>query len=532
MRCNDLRRATWSWLAAIALVVSSAMGEESLTGEPAPAGAAPASSYVSLEARLQQLEQNHASLATQHEEIVVENRRLQAQVEAMTASLNSGDGAMGERSLAGQGPSTRWSFDDQPDDIRTDQPESSEAEEGTTGTFAEGFKWTTDDGEFDLAFHNETQLDVRGYEQDDSDPVNQFGFYTSRMRLYFNGSLTEPIEYSVSVNKGLGDLNLLDAYFNFNYDSRLQFRVGRFRVPFTYDWYALSNQFLTTPERSVFAINYGYNRNWALMLHGEREDEKGEYAVALAAGPRNQYYDFNADKDVLTFLNLRPFQDNESLPALKYWNFGGSMAYGIQDQAPRPKQFWTSLNATDSEGADEAAPWFLDLNEGVRERGPRHLWDIHSALYYKQLTLMAAWDTGYNSYSIDDDPYMRVPTHGWHAQFGYFLTGEEVTRRTFVEPLHPFDLRDEKRGIGAIELQSRYDDFTVGEEIFSGGFADPNLYTGHVKTVDSGVNWYLNKYTKIYFDWQYAMFAQPIPYRPGGMQHHSNLFWTRFQVYF
>ena len=41
--------------------------------------------------------------------------------------------------------------------------------------------------------------------------MNQFGFYTSRMRLYFNGSLTDPIEYSVSLNKGLGDLNLLDA---------------------------------------------------------------------------------------------------------------------------------------------------------------------------------------------------------------------------------------------------------------------------------------------------------------------------------
>ena len=50
---------------------------------------------------------------------------------------------------------------------------------------------------------------------------------------------------------------------------------------------------------------------------------------------------------------------------------------------------------------------------------------------------------------------------------------------------------------------------------------------------DVGFNWYLNKFVKIYFDWEHAMFAQPVVYRPGpALQKTSDLFWLRMQVYF
>ncbi|MBX3413753.1 MAG: hypothetical protein KF708_13765 [Pirellulales bacterium] len=477
----------------------------------------------SLEQRLEELEAGHARMATQHSSVLAENHLLSQRLEELSDEVEA-TRAQHQRLLR--------TFQDQPDDIRGDEPEPPPGETTTDSSFGEGFKWTTSDGEYDLVIHNETQLDLRAYEQAHSDPVNQYGFYISRMRLYFNGSLTAPIEYSVSINKGLGNLDLLDAYFNFNYDERFQFRVGRFRVPFTYDWYTLSNQFLPTPERSVFAINYGYNRNWGVMLHGELGGNRAEYAVALANGPRNQYFDYNASKDLLAYLNWRPFADSECLPALQYWNIGGSMTYGLQNQAPRPVDFRTSLNATESEGAVQAAPSFLELNSGVVERGPRNLAELHTAYFYRSLTFMGAYDWGYNSYALGGAPSIEVPTHGYHVQASYFLTGEQITRRSFIDPIEPFDLRPGRCGHGAFELQARYDEFVVGDEIFSGGLADGNEWTNRVQTIDAGLNWYLNKFTKIYFDWQHAHFAQPIPYRPGGVQRESDLFWTRFQIYY
>ncbi|HEY1066121.1 MAG TPA: porin, partial [Pirellulales bacterium] len=225
----------------------------------------------------------------------------------------------------------------------TPPPEPVEAKpekQPLTGFFDDGFKFESTDGEFQLQIHNETQLDLRAYAEK-LDPVDQFGFTVPRMRLIFNGHLTKPIEYNVSINKGLGSLDLLDAFFNFNYDPRFQVRIGRFRAPFTYDWYALSNQFLLTPERSIFAINYGYNRNVGGMIHGEVLDERLDYAVAVVNGPRNSYIDENAAKDVLGYVNVRPFGQSESFPFLHNLNLGGAVAYGEQDQFPNPIAFRT-----------------------------------------------------------------------------------------------------------------------------------------------------------------------------------------------
>lgn len=397
--------------------------------------------------------------------------------------------------------------------------------------FRDGFRWQTKDGEYQLHFHNETQLDMRAYGTPDSDPVNPFGYYIPRMRMIFNGCMTEPIEYNISINKGLGDLNLLDAYLNFNYDSRCQFRFGRFRVPFTYDWYELSNQFLTTPERSVFALNYGYNRNMAAMLHGEVLDERVEYAVAAAVGPRNSYFDSNVHKDVLAYLNVRPFGDCDNF--LQQLNIGGSVAVGIQNQDPLPVDFRTSASASDSSGNLVAMPSFLELNPNVIELGERRMAEIHAAYYYNSLTLMAAVDSGFNGYGFSDAPgQTQVSTSGYHVQFGYFLTGEHIKRREMVTPLRPFDLRCGKRGPGAIEVQARFDHFQVGPEMFTASLANENQWTNEVNTIDAGFNWYLTRYVKIYLDWQHSEYASPVQYRPGGYQTSSDLYWVRTQLYF
>lgn len=498
-----------------------------------------------LETRLNRLERQNSQFAKRLKDLDSENQSLRLETlskQPRSPAKSPGDTPELEATEAGAtSPESTTDESTQPSDVRTDEPETPKSEKkkadktATRSKFDEGFKWQTEDGEFDLQFHSEVQLDIRAYGQSDSDPVNQFGFYIPRARMIFNGHLTKPIEYNVSINKGLGSLDLLDAYFNFNYDERFQVRVGRYRVPFTYDWYALSNQFLPTPERSVFAMNYGFNRNFAAMIHGELGDEEVDYAVAAANGPRNSYFDTNAAKDVLTYVNFRPFRHSDEFTMFKHLNLGGSFDYGWQDQTPLPISFRTSANATESAGTVEGVPSFLQLEENVIEQGERLQWELHAALYYRQLSLLGAFDHGLNTYGFSDRAgSVPLTARGWHVQFGYFLTGEEVERRTFVEPLRPFDLRCGKRGPGAIELQARLDRFEVGDNVFRVGLANPSLWTNGVTTIDSGLNWYLNKYVKIDFDWQHCLYGSPVIFRPGsgGLTSTSDLFWTRFQVYF
>jgi len=490
-----------------------------------PVQVPPAPLETSIQQRLNLLEETNQKFSQQLEALQTENDSLTSQLKEFELNFSKPQ----HRTLSRQELSL-----EQPPDIRTDEPYDGSTDPGSNiNPFEEALVWGSDDGEWTLNFHNETQLDIRTYAQHHSSPVNQVGFYIPRMRMIFNGRLTKPIEYNISINKGLGSLDLLDAYLNLNYDPRFQVQFGRYRVPFTYDWYALSNQFLSTPERSVFALNLGYNRNVGAMLHGELLEERVDYAVAVVNGPRNSYYDSNSAKDVLGYVNIRPFHNNPNLQIFRNLNVGASVGFGHQNQNANPVAFRTSTSASGSAGNFDAAPSFLELNDNVREMGQREQWEVHLAYYYKQLTVMAALDRGLNTYGFSNAPG-SVPVHAkaWHAQFGYFLTGEEIRRRTFVDVLRPFDLRAGKRGPGAWELQARYDHFQLSSNVFTGGLADSTVWTNSVNTVDVGLNWYLNRYIKIDFDWQHCSYGDPVQYAPGKTNTSSDLFWVRFQNYF
>ena len=126
-----------------------------------------------------------------------------------------------------------------------------------------------------------------------------------------------------------------------------------------------------------------------------------------------------------------------------------------------------------------------------------------------------------------------VPYNGYFVQATYFLTGEELIRRVnVVKPRRDFRLARGKFGPGAIEIHARYSTFNIGKEIFTGGFADPNLWSNHAWATDIGLNWYLNYYTKFFLDWQHSEFGDPVVIAPNKFGPTRDLFWLRFQVFF
>ena len=52
------------------------------------------------------------------------------------------------------------------------------------------------------------------------------------------------------------------------------------------------------------------------------------------------------------------------------------------------------------------------------------------------------------------------------------------------------------------------------KEIFTAGFADPNLWSNHAWATDVGLNWYLNFYTRVFLDWQHSEFGNPVVIAP------------------
>jgi len=50
--------------------------------------------------------------------------------------------------------------------------------------------------------------------------------------------------------------------------------------------------------------------------------------------------------------------------------------------------------------------------------------------------------------------------------------------------------------------------------------------------LDHGVNWYLNRFVQVRFDWQFSAFGSPVQIGPGRFTRSENMFWLRTQIYY
>jgi phosphate-selective porin OprO/OprP len=399
--------------------------------------------------------------------------------------------------------------------------------------FAEGLELSSEDEEFKLTFHNLTQAEYRAFPTNDQGILDS-QFFIPRQRWYFTGRVSKNVEYYTVINRGYGSLDLLDAFISYRIDERFRLRVGRMKTPFLYEYYSIAEGDLIAPERSIFAGNLAGNRQIGLMALGELYEGRLGYAVGVYNGPRRSFQDFNGAKDVIGYVNSRPFLKSESLKAFNYLNLGGSYMFGYQNDPTQPQAFRTANDETASAAADSLSPTFLSLNNNVVERGERVQWGGHMAWFWKRLMVLAEYGGGNAGYSFANSKYSTyIPYNGYFAQVSYFLTGEELTRRVnVVRPRRDFSFVKGKRAPGAIEVHARYSTLDFGKKVFTAGFADPNLYSNEVWATDVGLNWYLNFYTKLYLDWQHSEFGSPVVSAPNRFGLTRDLFWVRFQVFF
>lgn len=539
-------------LRVVALCLGVATGAPAQT-PPLPAASEPSTvastpREAELEARVRQLESMVNQLATQVQSLAAQPAApAPAAAASGRAAGGTAAGPAGMMGVGGGGGSGNASDADDtaaavggsvasrgplapPASNRFDMP-SSFPKRSLNASFGPGFELMTDDEEFQLQFHDLTQIDYRGYEDT---PINTLAeayestFGLPRQWWIFSGRMGKPFEYFLVPAFGFDSVNLLDAFLNVNFDPRLQLKIGRYKTPFTYEFYNLPINGLVNPERSLFFNNFGLNRDVGMMAWGSLFDKRFDYAVGIFNGDRNFFIDRNSSKDVAALLNFRPFGNwKDSL--LENFSVGGSVLFGNEFNRPIPQTLRTNVATT---GSGFFGVPFLQFNNGVVESGDRALWDLHAAWYYNHTSLIAEWGSGFQDYAQLATPGLRtqLPISGYYVQMGHFLTGETVAARGQLKPLRNFDIRKGKRGPGAIELAGRYSTLNLGREVFTSGFADPNLWTNDAYLIDVGVNWYWSQFVKVYLGWQHAAFGNPVFVDPGNMQLTNDMAWARFQI--
>jgi phosphate-selective porin OprO/OprP len=395
--------------------------------------------------------------------------------------------------------------------------------------FGPGFEVRTDDSEFIFQFHDLTQFEYRGYLQG-GQPTARDTFALPRQWWIFSGRVGIPFGYFVSLQNGFDNVSGLDMFGDVDYDPRLRFRLGRYKTPFTYEFFVEPVQGLTVPERSVFFNNFGQNRDLGAMAFGRVFRNQIDYAVGLFNGNRNGFLANQNGKFVSSFITWRPFGEwEESL--VENFNVGGSVFAGTNQQPTDPQTLRTIVPTAGN--AILGVP-FLGFNNNVREQGFMAMWDLHVAWFYKQWEFIGEWGSGKQSYGFSNVPTSRVPipVQSFYLQTSYLLTGETRSGVGIVKPNSPFDIRKGKRGTGAWEPYFRYEYLDISNQVFTQGFADQNLWANRLFQTHTGINWHLTQYIKLNFDWAHAEFNQPVIFSPGRRQLTSNTFLLRFQIYF
>jgi phosphate-selective porin OprO/OprP len=428
-----------------------------------------------------------------------------------------------------------------------------------TVSFREGLEIRATDDFFTLEFHNLSQLDYREFSVT-GDALHD-NFVIPRQRWYFQGQVSPYAYYYTVIQRGYGSLDILDTWADFNfapqYKEQFQLRVGRMKTPFSYEYIKISESDLIAPERSLFVGNFSTNREDGAMAHGYLFQRSLEYYVGVFNGPRRSFVGFDNSKPVFGLLNFKPFLINGP-DWLKNLNITGSVNGGHVRAPVQPIALTTAADQTTSSSSDLVAvsPTFLIFNPRTFEDGTYMQWAGDVAYYYKSFTMLANYCGGFQDYALQGTGTLlsttvlgafasgdfvgvgsskrtAVPLNGWSVAATYFLTGEEITRRVYLtEPRRPFGYYNGRLNPGAIEAYFRFANLQLGDQVFTAGFANPAAWANRVSTTDTGINWYLNHYVRVYLDWQHAFYNQPVFMSNNKSTRHNDLYWFRTQVFF
>lgn len=419
-----------------------------------------------------------------------------------------------------------------------DMPEAAEPGDAKRlkAEFDDGFAMLTADEEFELRIHVLNQVDYKAFSPGEQFPAAQDGVYIPRMRVYFEGKLTDPFRYEISMQRSVeGIFDLLDANLDIRFSEQCQLRFGRTLIPYSYTWYDHLEQYFIAPERPVFPLNFGLSRAAGVQLWGEDPDRRWQYSLGIYDGRLAGVADNSTIYDGVAYANLRPFV-RRCGAILQNLNLGGSIVVGAAKVATEPLPMRTSIQSSENdEAAISASAVFLEFNPDIVAIGDRLLGAIHVANYYGPFSLEAEWNAIEAEFLNETtDQRGRLGANGFHVTLASFLTGESIRGREAVEPLRPFDPRCGCSHLGAVEAFARFSYLKFGNELFDDDLADRDEWTDEVSMTDIGFNWYLNRWVKFYFDWQHAAYAQPVLINEdtGAVSKYNDLYWLRCQVYF
>jgi phosphate-selective porin OprO/OprP len=345
-----------------------------------------------------------------------------------------------------------------------------------------------------------------------------------RARLGVQGTVGDNVDWVSEFDFAGGNISFKDVFVEVKelpYVRRI--RVGHMSEPFSLEGYTNSNYFTFVERSPIMSLDPA--RNWGVGFFSYTDDERMTFSGgAFRSGTSN------SSGDDIT--NEGDWACTFRLTGLPWYDAASGGRYLMHVGAVFSQRFAHNDTVTISQGpqsnllsvADNpGSPFTPSLSI------PAEQWQLYNAQWATvlgPLSFQAEW-TGASIAQIGGGP---VFLHGFYAMASYFLTGENrdyVTKDgTFgmTKVRSPFVCLHDKKfgtGPGAWELTARVD----WEDFSSSNLKPPNV-GNRLAEFTAGVNWYLNDYTRIMFNYVHA-----VPVVPGAGPSYADEFVVRTAIF-
>jgi phosphate-selective porin OprO/OprP len=348
------------------------------------------------------------------------------------------------------------------------------------------------------------------------------------------------VDYQFAFQESLGSFNVLDMWGNFRVSDSLNIRVGRMVTPFIYEYYIFWPGWGPVITLSPLFQIAGRRRE-GVMGWGRLLGNKIQYQQGVFNAADGSFFDLGTQVSYTGSLDVTPWKGSngpfDSLgvgvgieSSIRSYSLAAGAASNFVAGAGEPS---TNNLYFGSSGV----PFFIYvptmLASGMQTRVAPHLY------WYGRFSVLAEW--AYSERHLTNSATgveALEQVNGYYVYLSYFLTGERYTGDglsgfSAIAPNRPFSFRNPRGGIGAWELGFQYAQLHLNPNVVNAGFADPLVNATQLNQMMLGVNWYMNKYTKISFDWVDARTNKAVPLGSNGtLSNTYDVFWTRVALMF
>jgi phosphate-selective porin OprO and OprP len=387
-----------------------------------------------------------------------------------------------------------------------------------------GFALRSADNRFLLRITGQIQADYRYY-ADEADTTDIPTFLVRRARLGIEATVARYYEFRLLPDFGQGQSRIQDAYLNIHYWDAIQFEAGKFKQPFSFEQ-LIQDRFVPTMERSLID-QLVPARDVGLMVHGQNLlDGRLDYGASVYGGVINGDADTDRNKEVAGRIAVRPLKDIGLPDWAAAIQLGVAATYGVDRGVLAPTTLRTPAGV----------PW-LRFADDVRPDGLRTRCSPELVYVYGPVAVAAQYFAEDQELRRAAGQVVTVNYRGGYVLATCLLTGEERTSLSQpIAPLVPFDPVDGCFGPGAWELVARVSWLELNADDPAGfaGLIDPARPATRATELTAGLNWYLNRWVRMQFNWEHAWFNKAVRLGTGptGRRDHQNALLARFQVIF